>query len=71
MGETDVDKGAWWIKDGFLCLDIARILKQLGLEDTEVNRDLAVRVANRVARRETPDAPIVIIWRLNFPLHLI
>ena len=55
------DNGAWWIEDGELHLDIPRLLKNLGLPDTEANRELAVKFVLELAAGELPRTPCVVV----------
>lgn len=61
MTEAQVDKGAWWVEGGVLHLDIPSLLKNLGLPDTEANRDLAVSLVLEVAAKELPRSPCVVV----------
>ena len=64
MKRQEFDGGVWWIEDGELGLDIAKLLERFGLEDTQENRDLAVQIALEEAREHMPDVPIVVVERL-------
>ena len=55
------DNGAWWVEDGVLHLDMPRLLRNLGLEDTEENRGLAVKVVLEVAQKELPRKPVMVV----------
>ena len=45
---TEVDKGAWWIENNELNFDVPRLLANLGLPDTEENRERAVKMVQEV-----------------------
>ncbi len=45
---TEVDKGAWWIENNGLNFDVSRLLANLGLPDTEENRDRVVKMVQEM-----------------------
>jgi hypothetical protein len=49
------DGGVWAIEGDELHLNIPKLLKRLGLPDTEENRDLATKIALDVAKDKVPD----------------
>ena len=55
------DNGAWWVENAVLHLDIPRLLRNLGLPDTEENRDLAVKIVLEVAAGELPRKPAIVV----------
>ncbi|GAI89865.1 unnamed protein product [marine sediment metagenome] len=48
------DGGIWTIQGDQLHLDIPKLLKKLGIPDTDENRHLATQVAVQVLRQFTP-----------------
>lgn len=59
----EVDKGAWWIENNEINIDVPRLLANVGLPDTEENRDRAVKMVHemvaempRVVRRRKGEA---------------
>ncbi len=61
--ETKVvnDKGAWWIEGTELHLNIARLLENFGLPDTEENIGKVVKVALELAADKLPRTPCVVL----------
>lgn len=55
------DHDVWSIKDRVLHLDIPELLKKVGVEDTEENRDLAVKLARELVTKNWPGLPIEIL----------
>ncbi|MBA7508006.1 hypothetical protein ES706_06737 [subsurface metagenome] len=56
----EFDDEVWTVEGDQLQLDIPKLLKRLGIPDTQENRDLAVQVALQVARRYTPIGTIIV-----------
>ncbi|GAI13599.1 unnamed protein product [marine sediment metagenome] len=53
------DDGIWTIEGDQLHLDIPKLLKKLGIPDTDENRHLATQVALQVLRQFTPIGTII------------
>lgn len=56
----EFDDGIWTIEGDDLRLDIPRLLKKLGIPDTDENRHLAVQVALQVLRQFTPIGTMIV-----------
>lgn len=52
--------GVWTFERDELHLDIPQLLRVCRLEDTQENRDLAVRIATELATNYLPNAMIII-----------
>ena len=44
----------YWIEDGALHIDVPALLKEVGLHDSEENRDLAVDILVQIAKEQFP-----------------
>jgi len=52
--------GVWTLEGDQLHLDIPQLLRVCRLEDTQENRDLAIRIATELATNYIPNATILI-----------
>lgn len=56
----EFDDGIWTIEGDQLHLDIPKLLKKLGIPDTDENRHLATQVALQVLRQFTPISTMIV-----------
>jgi len=56
----EFDGGIWTIEGDQLHLDIPKLLKKLGIPDTQENRHLATQVALQVLRQFTPIGTMIV-----------